>query len=170
MDQSLNNLLLTRKDEILVKWVNLIFDDYQSEGAKFFKEQKDPFKNPVGGTISRETTKLYDQLLGAMDVDIINRSLDNIIKIRAVQELSPTEAVSFIYLLKDVIAEELLDVEEIEFQTPALIEIFDKIDQMTKNAFDIYMNNREKIGQIRINEMKKRFAFIDINKMPKKKN
>ena len=170
MAQLLINMLLTRKKEIHEKWVNLIFDDYQSEGAKFFREHKDPFINPVGGIISKDTMVLYDQLLGTMDTAAINQSLDNIIKIRAIQELSPVEAVAFLYQLKEVIIGELDDGDFVKATTADLIEIFDRIDRLTKIAFEIYMNNREKINQIRIHEMKKRFALIDINKVPKAKN
>jgi len=58
----------------------------------------------VGYTISQEINVLYEELLqGRVDSDKTATSLDSIIRIRAIQDFSPHEAVSFVFLLKKAI-------------------------------------------------------------------
>lgn len=143
-------ILLDKKKIILERWVDLIIDCYPSEGGKFFRDTADPFRNPVGAAIQKETMILYEQLTGAMNEEIINKSLENLIKIRSIQDLTPSQAVSFVFFLKQAITEEsALDGEE-------SLEIHSRIDKLALMAFDIFMNCREKIFQIRVNEIKKR--------------
>ena len=170
MAQLLNNMLLTRKKDLLNKWVNLIFDSYHAEGAKFFREQGDPFKNPVGGTIKNETEIVFDQLTGIMDTDILNKSLTNIIKIRSIQEFTPSEAVSFLFQLRDLIGEEISSDATLQIEHNEWLKLNRDIDTIISLAFNIYMDSREKLNSIRINEMKKRFAFVDIRPTRKEKN
>ncbi len=161
MESMLEMALQGGKKDILAKWSEAIFESYQPEGAKFFREKSDPFLNPVGATIKRETEIIFDQLLGAMDSDEVLKSLDNIIRIRSIQEFSASEAISFLLLLKTIIIEFLKTGSFDKYKSSELIEIFSKIDKMLLLAFDIYMKDREKVCQIRINEIKRRFSQHD---------
>ena len=88
-----------------------------------------------------------------MDPAKVCISLDNILRIKAVQELSPGQAVSFIFLLKQAITEELG--REIEkSRLGQWFEFEARIDKLASMAFDIYMQCREKIHQLRIKEIK----------------
>jgi hypothetical protein len=82
--------------------------------------------------------------------------LDSIIRIRAIQNFSPSQATSFIFSLKDVVRETLKkeDPESKHFKELLLFE--SKIDELGMMAFDIYMKCREKIYELKANEMKNR--------------
>ena len=81
---------------------------------------------------------------------------DPIIRIRAIQDFSPSQAVGFMFDLKTIIREtvpvETKDGRNIE----ALHALDRRIDQLGLLAFDIYMQCREKILDLKANEMRAR--------------
>ena len=153
---SLNQLLAQKKTAVLKIWFNSTIKTYQPDTAAFLKSQKDPFANPVGRTISRGLEELLDGLLIEMDPKIMQSLLDPIIRIRAIQDFSPSQATSFIFFLKDAVRETLKkeDPESKHFKELLLFE--SKIDELGMMAFDVYMKCREKIYELKANEMKNR--------------
>ena len=99
----LNNLLSQKKAAITKKWFTLVIETYPSDTAKFLKSQKNPFANPVGRTIYQGLETLFAELLKGIDYETITSSLDPIIRIRAVQNFSPSQATGFIFFFKNVI-------------------------------------------------------------------
>ncbi len=170
IDSKVANALLLRKEIILEKWIKLILDGYQAEGARFFTENDNPFQNPVGTKTKSESELILSQILGEMDLVLIEESLDKIIKIRAIQEFSASEAVSFLLFLKNIISEEIKADECKDIQTSDVLTIYERIDKIMLMAFDIYMNNRERISQIKINEIKKKFTFVNMDRKPRRNN
>ncbi len=152
----LNELLNDRKDSILQKWFHQIAETYPSDGAKFFEKKKDQFNNPVGHTISQEIKVIYRQLLDDMDKETLAESLEKIIRIRNVQEFTSSQAVSFVFLLKKAIREEL-SAEVSDRNLLGELLIFEaSIDQLALLAFDIYSGCRESLYEIRFNELKRK--------------
>jgi hypothetical protein len=153
--------LKTSKAAILRRWLDLIFASYPNETNRFLRREKDRFQNPVGHTLIRETEVLFDALLESEDISICCEPIDNIVRIRAVQDFAPSQAVHFVYLLKRAIRDELdsqsLD-PSVVYELPS---IDTKIDQLALIAFDSYMRCREKISEIRINEIKRASAAYD---------
>src|SRR5210317_973324 len=152
----LNTLLAQRKTAIVKKWFAATVETYPSDTAKFLKSQKDPFANPVGRTIYQGLAGLFDELLKETDHDIMRSFLDPIVRIRAVQNFSPSQSTSFIFLLKNVIRNNL---QKEEFQAQLFSELLlfeSKIDELGLIAFNLYMNCREKIYELKANEMKNR--------------
>lgn len=160
--------LLSRKEIILEKWIKLILDGYQTEGAKFFQKNDDPFQNPVGTTIKSETELILSQLVGEMDITLLKESLNKIIRIRSIQEFSASEAISFLFLLKQVISEEIKLDNYKDIHTNDILDVYDRIDKIILITFDIYMKNREQIARIKINEIKKRYTFVNMDRKPKR--
>jgi len=168
IEPKLINTLLSRKEIILEKWIELILVGYHAEGAKFFGENNDPFRNPVGTTIKGETESKLSQLLKEMDSALLEKSLDKIIRIRSIQEFSASEAVSFIFLLKQVISEEIITDNYKDIDAIDILDIYTRVDKIVLMAFDIYMQNREQIFNIKINEIKKRSTFVNMDRKPKR--
>jgi hypothetical protein len=152
----LNNLLTQKKIAVIKKWFELAIETYPADTVKFLKSQKDPFANPVGRTIYRGLEALYDELLKGMDLENITTFLDPIVRIRAVQNFSPSQAIGFIFFLKNAIRESV----HIETsQKPIVDELLlfeSKIDELILIAFNLYMQCREKIYELKSNEMKNR--------------
>ena len=80
--------------------------------------------------------------------------LDPIIRIRAVENLSPSRALAFIPLLKEIIKESLGDRFLEKVSSREWMTLTCKIDQLTIQGFDIYMECREKIHQLKVKELK----------------
>lgn len=149
---TLKDLLLQKKALILERWFDLILETYPAETSRSLHREKDRFVNPVGHTISREIEALYGELLADMNVDRLSSSLNDIIKIRSVQDFAPSQAIGFILLLKKAIREVLGSAIQEKPVVKEWLEFQSRIDQVALLAFDIYMNCREKICEIRVNE------------------
>ena len=151
---SLKELLLEKKPIILKRWFHLILKTYPADASQFLKKQKNQFSNPVGHTISHGIEDLFEELLQGMNPVKISPILDTIIRIRAVQDFSPSQAIDFIFLLKKVVREELKK-EIKENQLSEELVMFDSmIDNLALLSFDIYMKCREKIYELKVNELK----------------
>jgi hypothetical protein len=91
-----------------------------------------------------------------MDADQLARHLEKIIQIRSIQDFSPSQAVVIIPLLKKTLREEIKRSGiEIDQVMEEWFDLESRIDQLSLVAFDIYTKYREKIYEIRINEIKK---------------
>jgi hypothetical protein len=154
-----SKLMDEKKEAILTRWVDLIFKTYPADSHGFFTNNSDPFGNPVGTAVKRETRAIFDELRGEFDPENIEKSLDAVIRIRAVQEFSSSRAVSFIFMLKQAVLEELKGDLGDAGILKDVITLFGRIDEMALAAFDIHMDCREKVNKIRLDEAKRRVAF-----------
>lgn len=155
---SLKTLLLEKKASIVNKWRDLTLKTYPQESHAFFAK-KDQFGNPVGHTISQGIGVMFDALLemdDAGNVPDVSGSLDSIIRIRAIQDFSPSEAVGFVLGLKSVIREELGSRISQNGLSDDLSFLEERIDGLLLLSFDIYTQCRQKIFDIRVNTVKRR--------------
>lgn len=153
-------LLLEHKDAILKRWLQLVVETYPADTAALLKREKDQFVNPVGHTISREIEALYDEILHEMNPDKLTLSLDNIARIRAVQDFSPSQAIAFVFLLKKAIREQLEGDIRRDLSFEEVWEFEYRIDKVALLAFDIYTKCREKIYEIKANELRDRSKIL----------
>jgi hypothetical protein len=158
---TLEDLLKQKASHIRKRWVELIIETYPADSQRFFREQKDRFANPVGTTLSREVESLYHELLHGMDPERLNASLEEVIRIRAVQDFSPSKAMSFIFLLKKVLREELdKEIKESPAASQELLTLESSLDEMALRGFDLYVRCREKIYEIRAKETKNQVSRL----------
>ncbi len=152
----LEKLYAYRKMAILNKWFDLTIETYPEETARFLKNKKNRFANPVGYILSQEIEPVLDGLFKGVDLETLRPFLENIIRIRAVQDLSASQALAFIFLLKQAFREEL----EQEIQESRvgrdLLALESRIDAVALFAFDIFMKCREKIYDLKANEINNR--------------
>ena len=166
------DLLKKYKAAILERWFHLILETYPTNTATMMRKNKDQFTNPVGSTFSREIEVLFKNLCEGSQDEKCQASLDSILKIRSVQDFSPSKAVGFIFLLKRAIGETLKNEICKESAMDEWLKFQSRIDDLALQAFDIYMDCREKICEIRVNQAKteKEMAFRMMERMthPKK--
>ena len=148
---NIETLLAQKKKAIVEKWIDRVLDSYGA--PDFFKKQKDPFANPIGSTISNGLQNLFSILVEERELEEAAKPLQEIVKIRAVQDFSPSSAVSFIYFLKNIVREELAKEKNREEVLGTLAGLDARIDQIALMAFDFYMDCRERLHQIRVNEV-----------------
>ncbi len=152
----LKEILINNKKSILKCWFNKILDTYPSDSFKLFSRTKDQFANPVGFTINEGIEELYEELLNEMDQEKICSTLEKVIKIRAIQDFPPSQAVGIILFLKEAINEELKE-ESIDRNLQKEVQsFFSRIDVMVLIAFDIYMTCINQINEIRVDGIKRR--------------
>jgi hypothetical protein len=152
----LEKFIARKKTTILKKWFDIAIQSYEPDTAKFLINQKDPFANPVGSNTLKGLEGLLDQLAKNLDRKAVHSYLDPIVRIRAVQAFTPSQATVFILALKQVLREML----GIKLQDPQMAKAFmdfeSKIDRLCLMAFDIYVECKERIYQISANETRKR--------------
>jgi hypothetical protein len=161
----LKHLLLERKSDILGRWFSLIMETYPAETSGFLENKKSQFTNPVGHIISKGIEELFEGLLESdsyqpdkIDSEKFTPILDSIVRIRAVQDFTPSQSIAFIILLKKIIREELKNYPDISRQENLVVEelsaLESKIDNLTLLSFDIFMKCRERIYELKANEVK----------------
>ena len=163
----LKDLLSRNKAAILKRWFDLVLETYPADTAPMMRKDKNQFTNPVGSTISREIEVLFKKLCQGIWDEECQASLDSILKIRSVQDFSPSKAVGFIFLLKRAIGETLKGEICKEPVIDEWLKFQPRIDDLALQAFDIYMDCREKICEIRVNQARaeKEMAFRMMERM-----
>ncbi len=153
MVMDLKQHLMEKKPAIVKKWFDAVADSYPENTSGFLKKQKAQFTNPVGYTLAEGLDGLFNALLREMIPETVKTALDGIIRIRAIQEFSPSEAVAFIFQLKKIARQELgAEVLLLPGMTDELAAFDSAIDDLALFAFDIYMKCREKIYELKAKE------------------
>lgn len=147
--------LAKKRSAIVKRWMDLILKAYPPETAFFLRRQDDPFANPVGHTLKKGIEDIFEAILSDAGTENAAEFLERIIKVNAVQDLTASQALSFIFLMKKAIREELgKEIEEFRLHKDALL-IDDRIDELALSAFDMYMKDREKLYELRADEAKR---------------
>jgi hypothetical protein len=153
--------LQTHKNAIKERWLDKTLESYPNRTSTFFRRKRNRFANPVGHALRSGIEALVDELFagleepGAVSADRMCDHLESIIKIRSVQDFAPSQVISFVFYLKRAIREELeIDLQDEEMMTE-LADFEAQIDQLALLAVDIYVKCREKLYELRVNEIKR---------------
>ena len=147
----LYRLLEAKKTLIVKKWFDQVLNGYAPDTAMFFKMQKDAFANPVGATTQNVLQALLEAILENKNPSEISSIVDPLIRIRAVQNFTPSQAVGFILALKLVI-QDVLKKEISEIPLKEFFALEAEIDKAALVGFNTFMECREKIYSLRTNE------------------
>jgi hypothetical protein len=153
-------LLQEKKEAIVRRWLEDVLATYPEESSAAFRRQKDPFANPVGHCLRVGTRGIFEALLDGTGAERIQHLLLEIIKIRAVQQFSASQAVGFVFRLKEAIRAELGAAASDSRFWPELAKLEGRIDQMALAAFDIFVECREQVYELRVNETKRRVSWV----------
>jgi hypothetical protein len=157
---TLAELLENHKEAIVQRWLDELLEVYGGDAATAFRREKDPFANPVGHSLRVGTLGIFESLLGGKDDEQVRQLLRDIIKIRAVQQFSPSRAISFVFRLKNVIRTELREVVGNAQLAAELAELDGRIDRISLSAFDIYVECREQVYDLRVSELKRSVSWV----------
>jgi len=147
--------IIEKKPAIVKRWLDVLVETYPEDSRVFFKKETDQFANPVGFTFSKELESLVEYVVRGNLGEEASKGLDRIIRIRAVQDFSPSEAVKFVFQLKGIIRDVLGKRGSLEGFAGEL-ELVDKnIDKAGLLAFDIYSMCRERIYELRVGEVRR---------------
>jgi len=155
MDIKLKDLINGKKSVILEKWFDAIIETYPTDTTGFLKKKQDQFANPVGHTISKGIEDILEVLLGEKELPEDFPFLNDIIRVRAIQDFTPSKAMTFIFLLKKVVREALEKEIRQNQIYDALLRFESKIDDLALFAFNIYVKCREQLYELKTDELKR---------------
>jgi len=153
------SLLQNNREAILNRWFAAIVGSYPANTTKFLCNQKDRFSNPVGHVLREATAAIVDGLIADAGSEALAQALDEIIRIRSVQDYTASQAVSFVFLLKQAGHDTAAETGG-KPDADNLAEFDARIDELALMAFDVYMRCREQMHEIRSNEMRKRTHLL----------
>ncbi len=154
------DLLEARLDTIVERWGDAVLSAYPPDSAVIFRAQKDPFANPLGHSVREGTRGVLGAMLNDMDQEELRSHLDEIIRVRAVQQLTPAEALSFVFSLRSIVREVIPEMEADPRYREDLAELDRRIDEVALSAFEIYAARREEVSELRINEVKRQVSWV----------
>ena len=162
---TLAELLLKNQDAIIGRWLDHALATYAADASAVFKRQKDPFANPIGHGLRVGTRNIFEALLrgmdlGKMDLEKIHQDLYEMVKIRAVQQFSASEAVGFVFHLKEAVRAELAEAVKDPRFCREWAKLESQIDQIALAAFDLFVQCREQVYELRVNEVKRRVSWV----------
>ncbi len=136
-----------KEEAMLDRWLARALECHGEETVRFLGAEKDPFRNPVGHTLRANLAVLLEQVLGRMEAEPVQAALENIVRIRAVQDLTASQALQFVFQLRPILR---------QFLTDANYEMLDaRVDQLALWAFEEYTRCRERLADLRISESRR---------------
>ena len=154
------------REKIVRKWVEYTLSTYKS--SEFFIREKDKFSNPTGANIREGLEKLFDLMSKGADPEEFKKPVEQIIRLRAVQEFTPAQAVAPLNAVKHITRDILAADKERSVFIKDLYDFEFAVDLAVLAAFDIYMESRERLYQVRINELKSGSHILTDAKCPSK--
>ncbi|MBF0465537.1 MAG: RsbRD N-terminal domain-containing protein [Nitrospirae bacterium] len=152
---NLHDILVKEKSNLLNGWYTLIIQTYPPESKAFLEKKNDPFNNPIGHSILVSIEGVLEELLNNMVQERIIVLLNDIIRVRAVQDSNPSDAISLIFLLKQALRTATKSYIKGDQLYKELLAFEDTIDKLTLISFDIFMQCREDIFNLKVNEIKR---------------
>jgi len=150
----LTDTLKQNKQKIVKQWFKRVANTYPKDTSNFIQKEQDPFSNPVGNITQTHIEELFDQLLHEKtDPQFLMNHLDPILRIRAIQNFSASDAVCFILDLKPIVRNVVRD-QKLTLELKDYVAFEMRVDQLVLYAFDIFMSCKEKIYDLKANEVR----------------
>lgn len=133
--------------DIVELWLARTAAAYPAHAQSFLATERDPFRNPIGHTLRNSLAILVRESLGAMNSNAIVAAIEGLMQLQAVQDLPPAKALGFIFELRGIARESGDSLPD---------DFVDRVDQLALLAFDRYMNFRERLFNLRLQELRLR--------------
>ncbi len=158
---SFRELLIERRSALCARWIDAVLGEYGEVTAARWRKEKDRFANPIGHALSDGLPELLDAVVnGRGPGERALTALEDIVRIRSVQDLAPSRAVGFVYLLRGAVRQELGDALAGGAHAAELAELDARIEQLALVAFDTYVGLREHAHQLHQEELRRSVASI----------
>ena len=151
---TLDEILASRRPQILRKWIELIYAFYPPETVDFLARERDPFANPVGQMMRDAAEALYDRLCRPASSGAC-KALERLMRFRAVQGIRPSQAVGFLLGLKRLVRAETMGPLQGPSLHTDLETIDDRIDTLTLQAIDLFTTYREQLLVLQVHETRR---------------
>lgn len=144
------------KDKLSLAWFDKLLESYPEETRKYFSKTNASFTNPIGYNIRHCLNNILDELLKeSPDSDVLNEELKMILRIKAVQEVLPSQAVSFVPALKQTIERHYkIDRLVSETSLAEVLDFYSDLDTVALYAYDLYVESKMLIYDLRLTQIK----------------
>ncbi len=149
-DKNFQDIVSSRKERWIAKWLDEVMRSYPKESVRFFRDTMDPFANPVGAALRKGVYSLFDVLAAeSYDRQAARQALEPMIRVRAIQEMAPSEALGFITQIKSIMAADIKSADTYGQQAAMVRKIGDHSDKALLTAFDLYMECKKHVYTLR---------------------
>ena len=158
----LSDILRQNRESVLERWFDRIMDTYHPDTKKYFLAKGNPFANPIGSNIREAIAGIFDGLLDGSDpkTEPLAGHLDKVVRIRAIQEFPASEAIGYLYHLKNIVRDLAKNKGGYGLMAEEVLAVESQIDCLALLSFDIYSQCREKLYNIRVYEVKSQVRKI----------
>jgi hypothetical protein len=157
---TLSTLIKANKKHIIHAWRANALDVYPEDARRFFGGGRDRFGNPVGQTLAEEMSDILDAMTTTRNPESWASCLTRTLKIRAVQDMRPADALKFIFHIKTVLGGVLRDSLDNDAIQKSFADFDANVDAMALFAFEIYAKHREKVFEVRISDVKRQVSHL----------
>lgn len=158
---STQDIISARRDTAIQKWTNAVYATYPFETTGFIRTQTDQFANPVGYATRKAAAAVYDAVTGRdVDMDEVRAAVAGLIRVRAVQDLKPEQAVGVLFLYKPVLRELFLVDMLAAGDFDAFLDMGERLDSLALLAFNMYLADREQVYAERVAQQRREGSQI----------
>ncbi len=136
------------KSLLLKEWFTATINTYPKDSARILGKDSNRFDNPVGAVTRESLEDVLDLISEKYTEQTLEKALDPVIRIRAVQAFDASDAVSFIFALKKI-GEPFLDQSQLR-------QFDHMVDHIALAGFDKFMKCKEEIFLLKSTESKRR--------------
>lgn len=156
MKSQLKQILVSNEEKLLEVWFEKMLNAYPKEARKYFRKVNSDFTNPVGANLFHSLKELLHTLISdAPNAEVVNENVHMILRIKAVQEVLPSQAVSFVPALKQVIEDVCgKELKSAKVSVEEWLDFYSDIDTVALYAFDSYSESRELIYKMRLDQIR----------------
>ena len=149
------------QEQILKKWNEAVFATYPLDTTGIARTKEDPFRNPGGHAIRLALEEIYNAVSGRLSSERLLRGpLEMFVKLRAVQNFTPVQALGVMYLLKPLLRERILPACLQKGLLDEYLEAESRLDTAALLACDVYTASRERVFEERIGEIKRQHSQL----------
>ena len=136
---------------IVEGWINAVYSTYPLQTTGFLRTKNDPF---TAGLI-------YDVIAGEhVTPQKIKHALDRFVRLRAVQQYTPSQGLGVFFLMKPLLREHILPLCREKENLAEYLDAESRLDSVTLLAFDLYSAARETLAETRIAEIRNQHAQL----------
>jgi hypothetical protein len=157
----LREILVERQATLCERWLDATLGQYGEITAARWRRERDPFANPVGHALVTGLPQIFAAIVGEGDpIPAATGAMEAILRMRSVQDLAPSRAVGFVYLLREAIRNELEPELAGGAHAGELAEVESRIERIAFLGFDLYVRFRVQMFRLRQEELKRSVASL----------
>ena len=157
---TLRDLFAEKKTIILQRWFDRVLEAYPPDTQRFFRENKGPYSNPTGYILRRAMGGIIDRVLRPVSIEEDRAILEPVMKVRALENLPPSQGMRFILPLREVLSDILEEEMKKSLLGQEWLDLNSRINHLALLGISLYSECREKVNQLRMKEWERRAGEV----------